>query len=676
MVMLSSCFFGCSSLSDLFSGHEHTLTHTSAKASTCIENGTVEYWYCTSCEKYFLDEACRLEISKKSTVLPLADHNFEVWTVVQEATEEEVGLKSSVCTVCGYEKTETIEKLAHTHKYATEWQSDINGHWHLPVCGCADAPIGDYAEHSVSNDGKCTVCGYDVAANDLLALSGGDYGYKTLNEKQAAFYDVLDKKISAFHKKGNAIITPTGTKNNYTLEAIDFSAFDLTNDEALNVFYIFKLDNPLYYWLSSTTLYSSTVIYPVVSDEYAKETDRLKTNALLETSVKKFYKQISVGDSDYRKALCYHDAIVNYIDYAYDDSGSPSSESWAHNVLGVFLNGEGSTYGAVCEGYAKAFQLLLNLSGIENLVVTGVGYTEQSVESHAWNLVKIDGKYYYFDLTWDDQPFNANGKIYTYFCKPSTDQTFSKTHIANKSVSSSGVTDNFIYDLPDDLSTVAYLGDDGIFTEISSDGFNYVIEGYNELQLISCDDIGKITIPKSLSLSGITYYITTVGTVYDDQNTLSPVFKTGVTSVYIPSETKFIWDIALRCNTLTAVSVSSDNERFTAQDGVLYTKNGYTLVCYPPKKFGLSYQVSSNCKIIASYAFDYCSLSSLTVSENLKYYYLPNRGLGYSDSDEDYARIQKRISALCDSLNSEKAQANLTVEQFKNTTGINKITVA
>lgn len=49
---------------------------------------------------------------------------------------------------------------------------------------------------------------------------------------------------------------------------------------------------------------------------------------------------------------------------------------------------------AVCAGYAKATQYLLNLCGIECTYVTS--------DTHAWNLIKLEGEYYHLDTTWGD----------------------------------------------------------------------------------------------------------------------------------------------------------------------------------------------------------------------------------------------------------------------------------
>ncbi|MBS9773531.1 MAG: hypothetical protein KGV59_00005, partial [Tenacibaculum sp.] len=72
--------------------------------------------------------------------------------------------------------------------------------------------------------------------------------------------------------------------------------------------------------------------------------------------------------------------------------------------------------GAVCEGYATGFQLLMERSGIvseyqEGFVKKGV-QGETTASRHAWNRVLIDGEWYYVDATWGDP--RGRAKDYRY----------------------------------------------------------------------------------------------------------------------------------------------------------------------------------------------------------------------------------------------------------------------
>lgn len=100
--------------------------------------------------------------------------------------------------------------------------------------------------------------------------------------------------------------------------------------------------------------------------------------------------------SDYEKELYLHDVLVNRVTYT-------SSKLEEQNGYTALVEGKG-----VCAGYAFALQYLLMRAGIQSYYV--VGYAG---ESHAWNLVKIDGKWYYVDATWDDPVYNGSDDPYS-----------------------------------------------------------------------------------------------------------------------------------------------------------------------------------------------------------------------------------------------------------------------
>jgi len=78
--------------------------------------------------------------------------------------------------------------------------------------------------------------------------------------------------------------------------------------------------------------------------------------------------------------------------------------------------------GANCYGYAKAFQYIMLLNGVECIKVDGTARGG----GHAWNLIRLDGEWYNVDTTWDanrsqDNPQGyQDGISYDYFNK--TDQ--------------------------------------------------------------------------------------------------------------------------------------------------------------------------------------------------------------------------------------------------------------
>ena len=59
-----------------------------------------------------------------------------------------------------------------------------------------------------------------------------------------------------------------------------------------------------------------------------------------------------------------------------------------------------------CLGYSTTFQLLMDLCDVECITVVGAAF--DSMEDHAWNMVRLDGEWYCVDVTWDD-PTMGNG---------------------------------------------------------------------------------------------------------------------------------------------------------------------------------------------------------------------------------------------------------------------------
>ena len=79
-------------------------------------------------------------------------------------------------------------------------------------------------------------------------------------------------------------------------------------------------------------------------------------------------------------------------------SGEEVARAADHSILGPLLNGT-----AVCEGYAKALKYLCDAVSLPCIVARGTasGLQGEGAEPHAWNILKLQGKYYHCDVTWD-----------------------------------------------------------------------------------------------------------------------------------------------------------------------------------------------------------------------------------------------------------------------------------
>ena len=115
----------------------------------------------------------------------------------------------------------------------------------------------------------------------------------------------------------------------------------------------------------------------------------------------------------FQKVKAVNDYIVSNATYGENTKSSPHS---AHALL---MEGQ-----AVCQGYALLAYKMLDQIGVEVQYVEGV---VNGKEAHAWNLVKLDGKWYHLDTTWNDPlPNRVGTSSYDYFLV--TDAQLKKDH--------------------------------------------------------------------------------------------------------------------------------------------------------------------------------------------------------------------------------------------------------
>lgn len=116
-----------------------------------------------------------------------------------------------------------------------------------------------------------------------------------------------------------------------------------------------------------------------------------KRQKLIDMYVEKCLGAMPEGLDEYGQVKYIHDYIIEHTQYVLDAQDN-------QNICSVFI------YGAsVCQGYAEATQYLLRKLGFDVTLVTGM----TAGGSHAWNLVRVDGEYYYLDTTWGDVDYQT-----------------------------------------------------------------------------------------------------------------------------------------------------------------------------------------------------------------------------------------------------------------------------
>ncbi|MBQ7224877.1 MAG: hypothetical protein IJX06_04940 [Clostridia bacterium] len=187
--------------------------------------------------------------------------------------------------------------------------------------------------------------------------------------------------------------------------------------------------------LSSTGRESETLYIDTLSDEKAVEvttTDELYRVA--ELGYKPVPKSSSRASTyyDYARNLLRQITDENMSEYelahavfdwitwrvTYDQKAAEISEiSEAVKNSAFYLESvlTDTGYMAVCDGMSKAYSLLCNMLGLECVRVTGKANSGDGDFGHAWNKVKIDGKWYIVDCTWSDlrATFSVKKSVYS-----------------------------------------------------------------------------------------------------------------------------------------------------------------------------------------------------------------------------------------------------------------------
>lgn len=223
-----------------------------------------------------------------------------------------------------------------------------------------------------------------------------EYYFKQLNEEEQRVYRELLKGIRAREK--------------------DFY-LTLSQDDSIDRCYHAVLkDHPEIFWVHNhekiyKTTYSDSDYCTFTPGYIYTESEISEIQNAMEAGFQEVSSLIPADASDYEKVRIVYTYVIDNTQYqASDDDQS---------IAGVFWKKE-----AVCAGYAGAVQYLLERIGVPCIYVDGS--TQGSTEGHAWNIVKLDGEYYYVDATNGDQPDFLNGNaaqleehktiIYDYLC--------------------------------------------------------------------------------------------------------------------------------------------------------------------------------------------------------------------------------------------------------------------
>lgn len=175
-------------------------------------------------------------------------------------------------------------------------------------------------------------------------------------------------------------------------ESIDITSYFIPVSELGEVYFSFATRHPEllirtgtgynYYENTNTIAY----IQPYYIFSSAEEDEEAR--AFMQEKLNEYVELASQFEKPLDKLLAVHDKMVEKYKY---DSSATTDDILPFHAYGIFTNNT-----AVCQGYAQAFYMITRELGIE------ADFCRSDSINHIWNYLKLDGKWYHVDVTWDD----------------------------------------------------------------------------------------------------------------------------------------------------------------------------------------------------------------------------------------------------------------------------------
>ena len=247
------------------------------------------------------------------------------------------------------------------------------------------------------------------------------YAYNQLDEVEKNAYDVILDAIMNF----TDVLSP------FTVQ--------VTTEQLRRIFDFVLADHPEIFWIRHGLSWSYNQDNNLVTEvrfTYCLTKSEVESRQQkIDMALKSFLATINDNMSDFEVALRVYENIISLVDYdtiglnkqKREGKSSPETPDDLRSIYGVFVNKK-----AVCAGYAKAAQYLYNLLGIECVYVVS--------DTHAWNMIKLEGDYYHLDVTWGDNSNTDSDKDagddveYACFCITTEEVLKLKSHTPEDSL--------------------------------------------------------------------------------------------------------------------------------------------------------------------------------------------------------------------------------------------------
>ena len=288
--------------------------------------------------------------------------------------------------------------------------------------------IADYVEANTGNQSSLSVT---FQASPSSVFSSADTFYKNTSSAGTALKAAMtarNAEIKIFYQSSERLSWNTLCSDIYS-NAVSHTGVPTEGDYLLYEFGGYNATGAGPVQLDGSGVYSYLFNYSPLYYTTAEQEREMtnKVNAVL--------SQLSLsGKTDYQKIKAIYDYLCSHVTY---DNAHASDGSYTLKYTGYAALVQKT---AVCQGYSVAFYRLCLEAGINARVI------DSKSMLHAWNIVRIGGKYYHLDATWD-----AGRTSYLYFLRGNTWwlQNHKQNGISSKGDKFSSAAFSSSYPVPD-----------------------------------------------------------------------------------------------------------------------------------------------------------------------------------------------------------------------------------
>lgn len=404
-----------------------------------------------------------------------------------------------------------------------------------------------------------------------VAIGSTKYYYEQLNEDEKKFYKQLISASEAVLNGTEKINKIDNGNGQVTYYYGSFTPKNISQSRATEVAYIFYSSCPGYFFASGNLKWDGDKCSMMIWEDYGSADQIKDYKAKIDATAKEWLSQLDGCKDDLEKEKKICQLICKNTELGFtarkDASGKALTDANGNEVMNwnnQFIVGplvDGKAYG---NGYAKTLQYLCNQAGVDCIYVQA---TEAG--SNCWNMVKLGDDWYCVDTGMlDSDGTKPNSLHWNKSYDTFANAMDGEAHSINAKYSDYGLK------LPSCTKDTA-PGETEFFTGESGD-FSIV---YGELKEYTGSD-ANVIIPETVcSVDAVVFNVD---------------------------------------HDIESFEVDEKNPWLCAVDGVLFTKDKETLVCYPKVKEG-AYTVPAGTKKIADRAFLYNQgVSSLSLPDGLE----------------------------------------------------------